>query len=94
MAVQLLTGTIVEKGDNMAPPLPSGPYKARAVGCGGAMDSSFVFGAICHHIKKIENCGALALGGRQLLKTTDNQPTVGIHGGRNIGEEVRWSGSV
>jgi hypothetical protein len=49
----------------MAPPLPSGPYKVRAIGCGGAMDSSFVFGAICHHIKKIEKCRALALGGRR-----------------------------
>jgi hypothetical protein len=48
----------------MAPPLPMGPYKARAIGLGGAAVGSPVWGTnTASPIKNKEEGGALALGG-------------------------------
>ena len=64
----------------MAPPLPIGPGKARAIGLGGAAVCSPVWGANASPIKNSEEGRALALGGRQLIKIPNTQLLVGGSG--------------
>ena len=56
----------------MAPPLPMGPCKARTIGLGSATAGSLVWGTNASPIKNWVKDGALALGGRHLIKQTPN----------------------
>ena len=53
------------------------PHEVPVAGFGGAMAGFPIWGAEKRHIKKIEKHGALALSGRHLVATQNNQPIVG-----------------
>ena len=53
------------------------PRKAPAIGFGGTKAGLLVWGAKKNRIKKREKHDALALGGRHLVATHNNQPIVG-----------------
>ncbi len=73
----------------MAPGIPMVPHKAPVVGFCGAAASLPVWGAKKRRIKKIENHGALYLGGRHLVATHNNQPIVSGSGRGGFGEKAR-----
>ena len=75
------------------------PHKAPVFGFVGATAGLPVWGAEKRLIKKIENHGALDLGGRHLVATHNNQPIVGGSGREDVGEKARrgwsvWKGDV
>ena len=72
----------------MAPWIPMVPHKAPVVGFGGAAAGLPVWGTKKRLIKKIENHGALDLGGCHLVATHNNQPIVGGSGRGDVGEKV------
>jgi len=59
------------------------------VGFGGAMAGFPVWGAQKRTINKKEKHGALALGGRHLVATHNNQPIVGRSRRGDVGEKAR-----
>jgi hypothetical protein len=65
------------------------PHKAPAVGFGGATFGLPVWGAEKRRIKKIENYGALDLGGRHLVAAHNNKPIVGGSGRGDVREKAR-----
>jgi hypothetical protein len=70
------------------------PHKAPVLGFGGATAGLPVWGAKKRRIEKIENHGALDLGGPHLLATHNNQPIVGRSGRGDAGEKARGGYSV
>ena len=65
------------------------PLKMPAVGFGSAMTGLPVWGAEKRHIKKREKHGALALGGRHLVATHNDQLIVGGSSRGDVGEKAR-----
>jgi hypothetical protein len=55
------------------------------------MAGSLVWGVETRHIKKQRDRGVLALGGRLLVKKSNNQPIVGRNDARDDGEGA-WLG--
>ena len=76
----------------MAPPLPMGPCKERAIGLGGDAVGLLVLGAKTQPIKNREGGGVLALGGCR-SKTPNNQPKVGGSIRGDDRGEARWAES-
>jgi hypothetical protein len=74
--------------------LPVGSCKACAIGFGGATFGSHVWGTNASSIKNREEGGALALGGRQSIKTINNQLIVSWCGMWDVRAEAHWGGSA
>ena len=73
----------------MVPRIPMVPHKVPMVGFGRAMAGLPVWDSKKRCIKKRDNHVALALVGRHLAATHNNQPTVGESGRGDVGEEAR-----
>ena len=83
----------------MAPPLPNTMRMRRAIAVALAVVGSFLGGVEVAESKNRERGGAVALGGRLLMKTRNNQINVGADVGRGFGEGARpgrnvWGGRL
>ncbi len=78
----------------MAPLLPIGSCKARAIGFGSAAVGPHVWDANASTAKNKEEGGDLALGGHQSVKILNNQLIVAGSGMWDVRAETSWGGSV
>ena len=77
----------------MSLPIPMVPCKARAIGLGGDAAGLLVLDAKTQPIKNREGGRVSALGGRQSIKTPNNQPKVGGSVRGDDRGEARWAES-